>query len=176
MIIKKNKSIKIITSAIGIVILAMAVSIIIKLQKNNIDIEKIKTLPAFSFKSIDGKLISSDSIGIMHNTIIMLHSTDCMHCLTTFDQIIELVSDYPSFQIIMVSPDSLNLIENFRDRFDLDPDLPILFTQSDEQELFRIFGSFNYPTIFCYNSNNELIEKITGDVSTDRLRQLYERN
>lgn len=174
MMVKENISRKLIITVITIVVLAMAISIIVKLQKNNIGIQKVKTLPTFSFNSITGKIVSSDSLMVMQNTIIMLHSTDCMHCLTTFDQIVELVSDYPSFQIIMVSPDSINLIENFRDKFDLDPSLPIFFTQSNEQELFRLFGNFNYPTLFCYNSNNKLIEKITGDVSTDRLRQLYE--
>ncbi|NOU18625.1 MAG: redoxin domain-containing protein [Bacteroidales bacterium] len=140
-------------------------------QENRLS-QKIKVLPNFTFKSLDNHLITPDSISSDRNTIIMLYSSDCLHCYNIFDQMVNLISEMPTFQILMVSSDSLETISEFKEKFDLDPGMPIKFYQCDKAELAKLFGHYNYPTLYYYDQGKHLIKKITQNIDADNLRVL----
>lgn len=168
----RNKVKRLLSLIIIVILLVIVISVILKVQRGKGEIQKIMTLPQFSFNSLDNRLFTTDSLQQGKYTIIMLYSTDCIHCLTTFDQVADLISDNDLIQVIMVSPDSLEIIQKFKDKFDLDISMSIKFLQCNEMKLYKVFGRFNYPTLFLYDCNNKLIDRLTENITMDRLKKI----
>ncbi len=99
----------------------------------------------------------------------MFFGADCFRCLTVFDELVDFTLDNPSFQVIMVSPDSLSAILGFKERFDIDQSMPIVFLQADEPDMANAFGHFSYPTLYCYSCRNELQARFIGEFQPEKL-------
>lgn len=173
---KSKKFRMLVVVVIGLILLSLVVSIIVKEIKNKRELQKISILPQFSFTTLENSPFASDSLKKGKSTIIMIYSDECFHCLENFDLLVELVIDEPKFQVLMVSSDSLHRIQRFKDRFDIDDSMPITFTHCDILEFYNTFGRFNYPTIYLYNENNKLIKRLSSDISTERLSKLLNLN
>jgi hypothetical protein len=99
----------------------------------------------------------------------MLYQSECGSCYGVFDQIVNNLYDITRVQVLMVSPDSLESIRNFKNRFDLDPDMPISFYQCNKMETKRLLGNINYPTILLYNNEQKLLVKMDENIDVDEL-------
>jgi len=169
---ERNKLKRILIVTIGILIISMVLMVIVKFHQENKLMQKIKVLPTFAFKSTNNHLITPDSISSDKKTIIVFYSSECFHCYNTFDQIVNIVPEISSVQILMVSSDSLKTINGFREKFDLDSGMPIKFYRCSEIELNKLFGPYDYPTLYCYDRKRNLIKKLSGNIDIDNLKKL----
>jgi len=132
---KKKKISRIVVVIISLMMLSFIASIIVKEIKSRRELKRISILPQFRFTSLENTPFTADSLKKDKTTIIMIYSDECFHCLDNFDLVVELVIDDPKIQVLMVSSDSLNRIQHFKDRFDIDDSMPITFTHCNILDL-----------------------------------------
>ncbi|MBN1990757.1 MAG: redoxin domain-containing protein [Bacteroidales bacterium] len=154
--------------AIAAILVLISLAYVLTKSHDNND-KYATTFPNLSLKSLNGNAITSLPILNNTQTIIMLYQSECSSCYGTFDQIVNNLYDIPRVQVLMVSPDSLESIRNFKNRFDLDPDMPISFYQCNKMEAKKLFGNFLYPTILLYSSEQQLLLKMDEIIDVDEL-------
>jgi hypothetical protein len=72
----------------------------------------------------------------------------------------------------MISTDSSEEIQNFKDKFDLDTSMPIKFLQTNQLNLFNVFGRFVYPTILCYDQDKKLAMRLSDEIDIKKLETI----
>jgi len=163
----KKKVSKLLLASIGIIFLLLLGGIIVKLLKSAEAADRIKNLPSFSLRTLEGNMFNSDSLTGGPLLIIYFHP-ECEHCRYEISSLIESEIFSKGIMILLVSHASPETIEIFMQQFSInDRNTQIL---CDTSLVFSdIFGTNVIPTNLIYNKDLRLVKLLKGEFKTEAI-------
>lgn len=147
----------------------MVYLVISKIDHKNEVAEHIKTIPSFSYPTIEGKLFSNKDLKENTPTVFLYFNSECEHCQSEAEQISDNIEKFARIQLVFISFEEPKKIAAFAKKYKLDHYDAITFL-CDKQVSFAItFDVKSLPTVVIYDKNKKLVEKIKGEVKIENI-------
>lgn len=131
--------------------------------------EHIKTIPSFSYSTIDGKLFSNKDLKENIPIVFLYFNSECEHCQSEAEQIRDNVEKFASVQLVFISFEEPKKIMAFAKKYKLDHYDAITFLCDSKISFATTFDVKSLPTVVIYDKNMKLIEKIKGQVKIENI-------
>jgi len=139
-----------------------------KLKKQKETKNKIKSLPHFSFNTLNGKVFSSEEIGAGPLVIMFFHP-ECEHCQYEISELIKLRPLIQEYDFLLISNADKKSVQKFIDDYSIN-DLSRLKVLIDEEYRFgEFFGTNTVPSTFIYGRNLKLRKSYKGEVMPEAI-------
>ena len=130
------------------------------LSNNN---KKKKTLPDFSYHTMDGKKFTNDNLN-KNRLLIVYFDPLCEVCQRETSDILDNINYFRDIQIVMVSPAAKEDVGKFVKKFKLYDYHQIIVLHDKEDVFYKQFGAIGYPTLYLYDKDKKLIENFDTEV------------
>lgn len=147
----------------------MGYKVISKINHKKEVAEHIKTIPSFSYSTIDGKLFSNKDLKDNSPTVFLYFNSECEHCQSEAEQIRDNVEKFASVQLVFISFEEPEKITAFAKKYKLDHYDAITFLCDKQVSFATTFDVSGLPTVVIYDKNMKLIEKIKGQIKIENI-------
>lgn len=147
----------------------MGYKVISKINHKAAVAEHIKTIPAFSYKSINGKVFSNTNLVENTPTIFLYFNSECEHCQSEAEQIRDNVEKFANAQLVFISFEEPKKITAFATKYKLIGYDKITFLCDSKVSFSTTFDVNSLPTVVIYDKNKKLIVKIKGEVKVEAI-------
>ena len=137
--------------------------------------EDIKTMPPFSFKTMGGTVFSNQDLKPNTSTIFINFNSTCEYCQHEAEQIKADIDQLKTVQLMFISEETPKQINDFAINYNLLEHDNITFLQDTDARFASIFDANSLPTLIIYGKNNQLIEKIKGQVKIPLILKLLKK-
>ncbi len=157
---------------IGIILLAIVTflgyKITTKLNHKKEVVERIKTIPNFSFTTLNGEIFTQNNLQ-NKPTIFVYFNSECDYCQSEATKIQEHLQDFKHTQLVFVSYEKKEQILQFAKSYKLDNQKNVTFLEDTKAKFATIFDVNSIPYIVVYNKNQELLQKFKGATKIDNI-------
>ncbi len=147
----------------------MTYKVITKINHKREVAEHIKTIPPFSYSTINGKIFTHEDLKDNTPTLFLYFNSECEHCQSEASQIQENITNFKNVQLVFVSFEEQNKIIAFAKKYKLNSYDNITFLLDKQVSFSTTFDVNSLPTMILYNKNKELIEKIKGQTKVETI-------
>ena len=147
----------------------MGYKVISKINHKKEVANNIKTIPAFSYKTIEGKVFSNTDLKENISTVFLYFNSECEHCQSEAQQISDNVEKFANVQLIFISFEDPKKIMAFSTKYKLDHNDIVTFLCDSKVSFAITFDVNSLPTVVIYDKNKKLIEKIKGEVKIENI-------
>jgi thiol-disulfide isomerase/thioredoxin len=170
---------KVLTAGIIILIVGLTVFLLIgiadKIQKSKIAKEGIKSLPVFSFRTLNDSIFNSDQLKEGPVLILFFHP-ECEHCQYQISTLFKNNLMPPGLKVLLISNAEKEGIRRFMEENDL-LQHPGLIALADQTYSFRdYFGTEIVPALFIYNKELKLIRYFQGEVKPETILEYLKQD
>jgi len=124
--------------------------------------ERIKTIPVFSFLTLNNEGFTQNDLATNKNKLFIYFNSECEYCQSEATQISQNIEQFIDTQIIFVSFEPIEGIKQFAENYNLYDKKDMLFLHDKKLEFSEIFDAKSIPFILLYSKDNLLIEKYKG--------------
>jgi len=168
-----RKSIKIIIVLIIVgIVSSLGVSITKKIHYKNEITKRIKTIPSFSFFTLNGTTFSEKKLNKNTHKLFVYFNTECEFCQHELEQISQHLAAFKNTQIVFVSFEEIEIIKNFAKKHQLLNKVNVVFLQDKKLEFSKIFDAKSIPFILLYDVENKLVQKFKGATKVQKIIKL----
>jgi peroxiredoxin len=147
----------------------MILNIVTKINHNKQRAKIIKTIPTFTFEKLNGKLFTKNDIIANQATLFVYYNSQCDFCNEEAKMIKQNITKFSNIQLLFISSENKVAIEVFAKKHQLNNYNNITFLIDSKMSFRAIFDVKILPCLVLYNKNQQLIEKIKGQIKTDVL-------
>jgi thiol-disulfide isomerase/thioredoxin len=153
----------------GIVILiigltaTLTIGIYGKTLKKKMANERIKSLPVFSFKTLDDNIFRSDQLRREPVLILFFHP-ECEHCKYQITNLLKSELMFQGLQIILVSDAEKEAVKSFVKDYGLLKYTGLIILVDNTYSFKEYFGTDVVPSLFIYNKEHKLVRFFQGEV------------
>lgn len=147
----------------------MGYKVISKIKHKNEVAEHIKTIPAFSYPTIKGKLFSNKNLKENIPTVFLYFNSECEHCQSEAEQIRDNIRKFTNVQLVFISFEEQKKIMAFATKYKLLGYDNITFLCDKQVSFASTFDVNSLPTIVIYDKNKQLVAKIKGEVKIENI-------
>jgi peroxiredoxin len=168
----KNKTTLIIVMTLGVLLSGLFILKNRKPQhKNEQKISAIqKKLPAFEFYNIDDQSVFSNKNITQEKKICVVYfDPDCDYCENEISSIVKNISSFKNTEILLVSANKLQKLENIRDKFRLKQFQNVHILWDKDLRFESLFGRFMIPSSYIYNNDSTLLKEYHGLVDINAI-------
>lgn len=133
-----------------------------KITYKNEVAERIKTIPEFSFLTLNNQVFKENGLTKNSCKLFVYFNSECDYCQSEATQISENIAEFKDTQLIFVSCEPIEGIKQFAKTYSLLDKENVLFLHDKESEFSEIFDAKSIPFILLYSKENMLIEKYKG--------------
>ncbi|MFD2940897.1 peroxiredoxin family protein [Flavobacterium notoginsengisoli] len=126
--------------------------------------QNIKTIPQFNYQDINGKRFTNKNLKKVTPVIFIYFNTECEYCNEEAIMIQENIQKFKDCQIIFISFEKQEQIEKFSKHYKLDLYNNVHFLHDSKVTFATTFDVHSLPCIVLYDKNQNLIEKIKGQI------------
>lgn len=165
-----KKYLKIIIPVVVLGVIAfMSYKVISKIKHKKEVAENIKTIPIFSFKTIEGRVFSNQHLKEDTPAIFLYFNSECEHCQSESEQIRDNVEKFANAQLVFISFEDSKKIMAFATKYRLDHYDNINFLCDSKVSFATTFDVNSLPTVVIYDKNKKLVKKIKGEVKVENI-------
>lgn len=155
-------------------IVFMGYKVITKINHKKEVAENIKTIPTFTYKTIDGKVFTNTDLKKNIPTVFLYFNSECEHCQNEAEQIRDNVEKFENVQLVFISFEEPKKILDFATKYKLLDYDKITFLCDSKVNFATTFDVNTLPAVVIYDKNKKLLEKIKGEVKIEKiLKQLH---
>jgi peroxiredoxin len=147
----------------------MGYKVISKINHKNEVAEQIKTIPAFSYKTVKGQIFSNTDLKNDTPTVFLYFNSECEHCQSEAEQIRDNIEKFVNVQLVFISFEESKKIMAFATKFKLIGYDKITFLCDSKVSFSTTFDVNSLPTVVIYDKNKKLIEKIKGQIKVENI-------
>lgn len=147
----------------------MGFKVISKINHKKEVAEHIKTIPAFSYKNINGKVFSNTDFKENTSTIFLYFNSECEHCQNEAEQIRDNIKKFANVQLVFISFEEPKQIEAFAAKYKLNHYDNVNFLCDSKVSFATTFDVNSLPTVVIYDKNKKLVKKIKGEVKVENI-------
>jgi len=119
----------------------------------------------------DSTAFSKDDLKKKKETIIMVFSPDCEHCIHSTEDLLAHYDLFKNVQIVMGTPLAYEHIQKFWDKYKI-ADYPGIRVGLDNNYfLGQFYQIHSYPAIFLYDKKGQFKEFFDGSVKWEKIAQ-----
>lgn len=131
--------------------------------------ERIKTIPEFSFLTLDNETFSEKELSKNSYKLFMYFNSECDYCQSEATQISKKVTLFKDTQLIFVSFEPVEGIKEFAETYNLLDIDNIIFLQDKKMVFEELFDAKSIPFMLLYSKDNLLIKKYKGATKIDNI-------
>ncbi|MCF6347539.1 MAG: redoxin domain-containing protein [Flavobacteriaceae bacterium] len=165
-----KKQLKII---IGIVLISiigyLGFSIGNKLNHKKEVAERIKTIPEFSFKTLNGEAFTQNEVSETLPKLFIYFNSECEFCHAEAKQIQESIEQLKNVQLLLVSFEESEGIKAFAEKYHLVNYENIIFLEDSSLLFAELFDAKSIPFMVLYSKENQLIQKFKGATKIEKV-------
>lgn len=166
-----NKKKMLLFSAIAIIFLLNGLLIINKKQ----ELKQAGKVVNKGLLNID-YLVDMDSLPIHNNlrpdfkaTLLILFNSECEACQVEVKTIIKRIAQLENVSIFFISSEDIIKIKLFSKEHNLENLGNITIAKANESDLFNIFKSYSYPSVFLYDKERRFVSSYKGSSNIDAI-------
>lgn len=142
-----------------------AISFIIKTKEKRAIADQLITIPSFNFTTLKGTAFSKTDLKGNLNTVFIFFNSECDFCQHEAQSISDNLLELKDMQILFVSFESREIINDFSKTYNLNNNPHITFLNDSTQSFSSEFGVNSFPYIFIYGKDQMLIKKHKGQLN-----------
>ncbi|WP_457617974.1 peroxiredoxin family protein [Lutibacter sp.] len=140
-----------------------------KINYKNEVAERIKTIPEFSFLTLNNQVFTENGLTKNSYKLFVYFNSECEYCQSEASQISKNLAQFKNTQLIFVSFEPINSIKQFAIDYNLLEKENVLFLQDKKLEFAEIFDAKSIPFMLLYSKDNQLIEKYKGATKIENI-------
>jgi hypothetical protein len=149
-------------------VLLLLFGIVNKIDKIRHISERIKTLPSFSFFTLNNEPFNSSDISEGPLLVVLFHP-ECEHCHYEISELMESSLSLSGSTILLVSSAARDSIRKFINQFDNIQATNLIPLADTSYQFGDIFGSSVVPSNYIYDKELKLVKVLYGEVKTETI-------
>jgi peroxiredoxin len=136
--------------------------------------ENIKIIPPFNFQNVNGGSFTNENLIKNTPTLFIYFNSECEFCNEEAEMVKENIEKFKNFQLIFISIEKPELIKSFAVKHKLNEYDKINFLSDTQVSFASTFDVKSLPCLVLYDKDQNLIEKIKGQIKPEVLIQKLE--
>ena len=163
-----KKTLKILIPILVISLLAfMGYKVVSKINHKKQVAENIKKMPAFSYLTLENKIFTNENLDEGKPTLFIYFSSECDFCNHEAEMVQQNIDQLKDIQVVFISYEPIEKIKPFATKFKLLHYANIYFLSDSKITFASTFDVKSMPCLVLYDKENNLIEKIKGQVKIE---------
>ena len=169
-----KRTLKIILPILVISLLAfMGYKVVSKINHKKQVAENIKKMPAFSYVTLENKIFTQKSLVQSTPTLFIYFNSECDFCNHEAEMVQQNIEQLKDIQVVFISYEPVEKIKQFATKFNLLHHDNIHFLSDSKITFATTFDVKSMPCLVLYDKDNNLIEKIKGQVKIETVLQKF---
>jgi peroxiredoxin len=169
-----KKILKIVIPILIISLLAfMSYKVVNKINYKNQVAENIKKMPAFSYLTLGNKIFTNENLEKGKPTLFIYFNSECDFCNHEAEMVQQNLEQLKDIQVVFISYENLEKIKSFAAKFKLLHHDNIHFLSDSKITFAATFDVKSMPCLVLYDKDNNLIEKIKGQVKIETVLEKF---
>ena len=169
-----KKILKILIPILVISLLAfMGYKVVNKINHKKQVAENIKQMPAFSYVTLENKVFTQENLVQNIPTLFIYFNSECDFCNHEAEMVQQNIEQLKDIQVVFISYESIEKIKPFATKFKLLNHANISFLSDSKISFASTFDVKTMPCLVLYDKENNLIEKIKGQVKIETVLEKF---
>ncbi|WP_445713547.1 TlpA family protein disulfide reductase [Flavobacterium sp.] len=171
-----KKKLKILIPILIISLLAfMGYKVMSKINHKKQVAENIKKMPNFSYVTLENKVFTQENLMQNKPTLFIYFNSECDFCNHEAEMVQQNIKELKDIQVVFISYENLEKIKSFAAKFKLLHHDNIHFLSDSKITFAATFDVKSMPCLVLYNKENNLIEKIKGQVKIETVLEKFRK-
>lgn len=163
-----KKALKILIPILVLSLLAfMGYKVVSKINHKKQVSENIKKMPTFSYLTLDNKVFTEEDLAQNKPTLFIYFNSECDFCNHEAEMVQQNLEQLKAIQVVFISYEPVDKIKQFATKFKLLNHANISFLFDTKITFATTFDVKSMPCLVLYDKENNLIEKIKGQVKIE---------
>ena len=163
-----KKTLKIVIPLLIISLLAfMGYKVVNKINHKKQVAENIKQMPSFSYVTLENKIFTQENLVQNKPTLFIYFNSECDFCNHEAEMVQQNIEQLKDIQVVFISYEPVEKIKQFATKFKLLNHDNISFLSDSKISFASTFDVKSMPCLVLYDKENNLIEKIKGQVKIE---------
>ena len=163
-----KKTLKIVIPILVISLLVfMGYKVVSKINHKKQVAENIKKMPAFSYITLENKMFTQENLEQNKPTLFIYFNSECDFCNHEAEMVQQNIEQLKAIQVVFISYEPIEKIKQFATKFKLLNHANISFLSDSKITFATTFDVKSMPCLVLYDKDNNLIEKIKGQVKIE---------
>ncbi len=137
--------------------------------------ENIKKMPNFSYVTLENKVFTQENLMQNKPTLFIYFNSECDFCNHEAEMVQQNIKELKDIQVVFISYENLEKIKSFAAKFKLLHHDNIHFLSDSKITFAATFDVKSMPCLVLYNKENNLIEKIKGQVKIETVLEKFRK-
>lgn len=169
-----KKILKILLPILVLSLLAiMGYKVVSKINHKKQVAENIKKMPTFSYVTLENKIFTQKSLVQSTPTLFIYFNSECDFCNHEAEMVQQNIEQLKDIQVVFISYEPVEKIKQFATKFNLLHHDNIHFLSDSKITFATTFDVKSMPCLVLYDKDNNLIEKIKGQVKIETVLQKF---
>ena len=135
--------------------------------------ENIKQMPNFSYLTLENKVFTQENLVQNKPTLFIYFNSECDFCNHEAEMVQQNVTQLQDIQVVFISYEPIEKIKQFASKFKLLNHDNIYFLCDSKITFATTFDVKSMPCLVLYDKENNLIEKIKGQVKIETVLEKF---
>jgi peroxiredoxin len=145
----------------------MGYKVVSKINHKKQVAENIKRMPAFSYVTLENKVFTQKNLVQNKPTLFIYFNSECDFCNHEAEMVQQNMEQLKAIQVVFISYEPVEKIKQFATKFNLLHHANISFLSDSKISFASTFDVKSMPCLVLYDKENNLIEKIKGQVKIE---------
>lgn len=145
----------------------MGYKVVSKINHKKQVAENIKKMPAFSYLTLENKIFTNENLEEGKPTLFIYFNSECDFCNHEAEMVKENIEQLKEIEVVFISYEPIEKIKPFATKFKLLNHANIYFLSDSKISFATTFDVKSMPCLVFYDKDNNLIEKIKGQVKIE---------
>ena len=169
-----KKTLKILIPILIISLLAfMGYKVVSKINHKKQVAENIKKIPDFSYVTLENKVFTQENLVKGKPTLFIYFNSECDFCNHEAEMVQQNLEQLKDIQVVFISFEPIEKIKQFAIKFKLLNHDAITFLSDSKISFATTFDVNTMPCLILYDKDNNLIEKIKGQVKIETVLENF---
>ena len=169
-----KKILKILLPILVLSLLAiMGYKVVSKINHKKQVAENIKKMPTFSYVTLENKIFTQKSLVQSTPTLFIYFNSECDFCNHEAEMVQQNIEQLKDIQVVFISYEPVEKIKQFATKFNLLHHDNIHFLSDSKITFATTFDVKSMPCLVLYDKDNNLIEKIKGQVKMETVLEKF---
>ena len=134
---------------------------------------KIEKLPSFTYQTLNGTKFSEQDLKADQRLMIVYFNPLCEVCQKEVKEIISNIEYFKDIQIVMISPNKKEEIDEFVNNFKLNNFQQVTILHDEEDLFYKQFHAIGYPSLYMYDTNKQLLEHFDSHADIREIKDAF---
>lgn len=169
-----KKTLKILIPILVISLLAfMGYKVVSKINHKKQVAKNIKQIPNFSYLTLENKVFTQENLEQNKPTLFIYFNSECDFCNHEAEMVQQNIMQLKTIQVVFISYEPIEKIKQFATKFKLLHHDHIYFLSDSKITFDATFDAKSMPCLVLYDKDNNLIEKIKGQVKIETVLKKF---